>query len=492
MFISSSNTTNGVIKMNNLELIKKSVSNYVAGKFELPKIEGKKNFYIIPLSGGLDSFATAYTLLALYPATPFCFVHCDTGIEAEGTEEAFERFEAVTGRSILKIKPKYGLLEGVEKHGNFLPSQRHRSCTQTLKTLPIKKFFNALKEKFGDDSVFIQFVGLRADEPQREGIEWAEEHIASSYPLQSLGIRKEDVNLIVERIQGIPRYYQDKSRSGCKICIFSRRSEIIAAWNNSPVDLERAANTEEIPVSTLNIYNAMPTPVSKILNVGRNWVNYYRPSELGYKAAGFESSRGKNKLVNGIDDMFGASDSKRLYVAIEYFYEANTYGFLAQPMVFFEKLISYSTSMAGIKKALKHFWLHRLHTKEMYDQSEERLAGERQVYIFEVEVDDFENEIPPAPQGVFTWQNDRTPLFAIRKAVAVLERILLTEGEKQNVHHYDPTISKQAVNSVEKLKSEKEYGRILSVTKYQKPPMSELVDDFDITDAPVACMACSR
>ena len=221
-------------------------------------------------------------------------------------------------------------------------------------------------------------------------------------------------------------------------------------------------------------------------------MNYYRPSDLGYKEAGFESLRGKNKLVSGIDDLFGASDSKRLYAAVEFHYESNSYGFLAHPMVFFEKLITYSTSMAGVKKALKHFWLHRLHTKEMYDQTEESLSGERQVYIFEIEVDDFDTEIPKAPSSVFTWQNDRTPLYAIRKTVAVVERILLTEGEKQNTHHYDPTIKKQALASVEKLKDEKEYGRILSVTKYEKPPMSELVDDFDIAEAPVACMACSR
>lgn len=477
---------------NNYLKIKNTVEKYVSGTYNLPVIDDKKVFYIIPLSGGLDSFATAYTLLAKFPTTPFTFVHADTMAEAEGTEEALKAFEDITGRRIIKLKPKAGLFEGIEKYGNFIPSQRHRSCTQTLKTAPIKKFFDALKQRHGDDSLFMQFVGLRADEPKRKGIEWSQEHIGSAYPLQSLGIKKQDVNKIVEEIQITPIYYLNKSRSGCVPCIFSRRSELVDAWSTSSARLDRAAKMEEVPENILKIYNDLPTPVTKLLNAGRNWLNFYRPAALGYPRMGCEEKRGKNKINNKIIDLFGASQSKRIYVAIEYHYYPNNYGIAKEPFIFFESLLTYSTSLGGIKKSLKHFWLHRLHTKEMYNHDEKQIGEERRIFIFEIEVDDYDNEIPKSPDEVFTWQNDRTPLYAIRKTVSVIERILLTEGERQNTRHSDLKIKEQALTSMEKLDKQKEYGRTLNVSEYIKPSFEELVDDIDITEAPTACMACSR
>jgi hypothetical protein len=474
------------------DLIKNVIAKYIKGSYTLPSFEGKKMFYIVPLSGGIDSFATAYTLFALFPDAPITYVHADTGVEAKGTAEALELFEQITGKKIIRIKPKYDLLEGIERAGNFLPSQRQRSCTQTLKTLPIKRFYNALKERHGDDALFMQFVGLRADEPARKGIDWKEEHIGSAYPLQALGLVKADVNNIVNAIQGIPLYYLQKSRSGCTMCIFSRRSEIIDAWTSSPVELERAAKMEEVPQSVNTIYNQLAKPLHEVIGSSRNWVNYFRPSELGYKVAGFETKRGKNKLNTQIDDLFGASEAKRLYVAVEYHYYDNAYGLCQEAHVFFEKLITYSTSLGGIKTALKHFWHHRLLTKELYSQTAEELSGERQIYIFELEIDNFDDEIPPTPEGVYTWQSDRKPLYAIKKTVSVIERILLTEGEHQNLYSSTKSTRESAAKALEIIEKEKVYGRILSLQKYDKPPLSELESDIDITDAPAACMACSR
>lgn len=386
------------------------------------------------------------------------------------------------------------MLEMVSRSGNFLPSQRQRSCTQMLKTLPIKRFYDQLKALHGDDSLFIQFVGLRFDEPQRTGIEWTENHIVSAYPLQALRITKADVNTICQRIQGIPLYYQEKSRSGCQICIFSRRSEVIDSWRVAPELMNRAAKMEQIPENVVSIYNHLPQPVSQLTGIGRNWMNYYRPSRLNNPDVPYEVERGRNKLVSGMDDLFGASQAKRLYVAVEYQFESNLFGMMREPFVFFEKIITYSTSLAGLKKALKFFWLHRIHTKEMHLLDEDGLRDERQIQILEIEVDDFDNEIPPKPEGtgVYTWQNDGKPLYAIRKTMAVIERILLHEGFYQGLKSTDVQTRKRATQALEKLSREKEYGRILSSLRYDQPAYSELVDDIDIADAPVPCAACSR
>lgn len=468
------------------------IKQFASGGYELPTFKGKKVFYFIPLSGGIDSFATAYTLLALYPSAPFTFIHADTGVEAEGTADALARFEQITGRKVLKLIPKRDLLEQIESQGNFLPSVNARFCTQLLKTVPIQKFYNALKERHGDDCMFLQFVGLRADEPLRKGIDWSQDHIASAYPLQALGLRKPDVNKIVHQIQKIPFYYLDKTRSGCSMCIFMRRSEVIDSWIKEPVKMERAAKMEEMPANALRIYNALPTPVGTLVGASRNWLNYYRPAALGYHQHGYEGRRGKNKLQNNMDDMFGASEAKKLYAAIEFHYYGNTFGIAAENHVFYEKLITYSTSLGGAKTALKHFWKHRLDTAELYEMTGEKLSEERRVFIFELEVDDFDNEIPPTPEGTFTWQNDKTSLYAIRKTKAVIERILLSEGEKQATASADPHIRKSAERSVEILKGQKCYGRVLNVQEYEKPTAGDLYDDFDIKSAPTPCLSCSR
>lgn len=468
------------------------IGSYQTGCFSLPVVEGKKMFYIVPMSGGIDSFVTAYTMLALFPTTPLTFVHCDTGIEVSGTTESLDKFESITGKKIIRIGARKDMLELIEAQGNFLPSQRQRTCTQMMKTLPIKRFFNALKELHGDDAMFIQFVGLRADEPTRSGIDWEQSHIGSAYPLQALGLRKEHVNMILERIQGIPRYYTNKSRSGCQVCIFSRRSEIIDAWKQAPNILSRAANMENLPSEITTIYNSLPTTVSQITGVARNWMSYYRPSFLNNPSTSYEGKRGSNQLSTQVEDLFGASLAKRLYVAVEYHYYDNSYGMTAEPFVFFENIITYSTSLSGVKKALKHFWLHRLHTKELYESSEQELDGERQIQILELEVDNFDQEVPPKPAGGYTWQSDQKPLYAIRKTNAIIERILLTEGFYQDLKSNNPGYRKIAKAALNKLEKETSYGRILSSLKYEKPALSDLVEDLDIVDAPVSCIACSR
>ena len=64
------------------------VDEFVTGEYVLPTVSGKKVFFIIPLSGGIDSFTVGHVLLARYPNTKFTFINADTGFEADGTEEA--------------------------------------------------------------------------------------------------------------------------------------------------------------------------------------------------------------------------------------------------------------------------------------------------------------------------------------------------------------------------------------------------------------------
>lgn len=471
------------------------IASSTKGCFQLPTAEGKKVFYVVPLSGGIDSFATGYVLNAMFPHINFIYVNADTGVEVDGTEQALERFEQITGKSIYRIKPKRDLFTMIEGQGNFLPSQRQRSCTQAMKTTPISQFFKAMRARFGEDIVVFQFVGIRADEPYRTGIEWKEPWLASVHPLANLGLVKRDVNLIVEMAQGIPSYYSYKSRSGCAVCIFSRRQEILAAWQRNPKTLARAANMENVPAAVMKIYNALPRRVSELLKVGRNYINYYRPSWLNNPKSACEAPRKKTKAKNSSPmtmDMF-SNESKSLFVAVEYHYEDNRFGMLSGPMVYFEDIINYSTTMAGLKNSLKFFWIHRLHTKEMHGlDTEDELRGERRIAIFQIEVDYFDQEIPPKPESVYTWQNDKTPLYAIRKTLQVIEHILLCAGINQGRNSKDRHWATRATEHEKTLRCQRQYGRILHVSEYIPQRESDLIEDADVVDEPAPCLACSR
>lgn len=478
-------------KANNLTLISDVVRKVVKGCFTLPHEEGKHNIYVVPLSGGIDSFATAYSLLAYYPEIDYLYVHTDTGVEAKGTAEALAKFEEITGRSIHRIIPDRDMLTQIEDNGNFLPSQRQRSCTSSMKTYPFNRFYSELKAKHDGNVMIWNMVGIRADEPYRSGIEWKEDNVASAFPLASLGLVKQDVNTIVDEIQLIPAYYNSYSRSGCEICIFSRRQEVLAAWGNNPTVVERCAKMEELPGNVLKVYNAMPKGISSETGISRNYLTYYRPSWLsGSSETGYEGKRGRlsNPNCKGTSDMFG--DAKRLYVAVEYEYYDGKYG-MTGPMVYFENMINYSTTLGGLKTSLKFFWLHRLHTKEMYGMDDEEMLGRfRKIAIIEMEIDNFDDEIPPAPPGIYTWQNDRKPLYAIRKTKAVVEHILLKEGLRQQLKSSDPSACDMATRALKDVTQE--YGRILNASPYEPPKQEDLEDDIDIEDAPTVCISCSK
>jgi len=466
----------------NLSQLTKVITPYLKGCFELPKAKNPENelIHIVGVSSGIDSTATALVLKVLFPTTDFLYVFTDTQWEAKGTLETLNLLEGFLGKDILRIKAPQGLLKQIEMAGGYLPSQRARSCTSYQKIQPFQRFMRDLKIKTNDGKVeFAQYTGIRADEPTRKGAQFSG-NTSNNFPLQSLGLTKEDVNAIVNQTVGIPLYYKEKSRSGCPICIFSRRSEIIAAWSEDSDRVMSAAKFEILPDNVTSIYENLPKSVAQETGISRNWMGYVRPDWLGYPSVGAQTSkRGKLQRKETLD-MFSES-SKHIYVAIEYLYHAGIPG-MALPQVYFENFITYSTSFGGLKVALKHFWLHRLQTKVMHslsDDSERGMVENKQIALIQIEVDDYASLVPVKPSDTYTWQNDRTPLLAIRKNVSVLKHILLCEGLRQDGN---PKISRVS----------KEYGRVLHFTQYEKPAYEDLVDDIDIEDAPVACNTCSR
>ncbi len=462
----------------NIQQLKSVIIPQLKGTFELPQPTNpdSKLIHIVGVSSGIDSTATALTLKALFPDTHFLYVFTPVGDwEVNGTEEALLRLAAYLETNIVSVSADLGMLAYIDKAGGFLPSQRQRYCTTTMKILPMQRFMNTLRQQHGETVEFAQYTGIRADEPTRQGAHYQDGDITNYFPLQALGLDKKAVNRIVQKTVGIPLYYVDKSRSGCPICIFSRRSEVIGTLYREPPRLQQAADFEVMPANVIQIFNHLPTPVSVDTGISRNWLAFVRPHWLGYKKMGYQGTRGKAKKGATID-MFSQM-SKHLFVAVEYQY-CDIFS-LMEP-VFKEQIITYSTSLGGLKTALKHFWLPRLQTKELHDiDTIEALEYEKQLAIIQVDVYDYDAVIPKKPEDTYTWQNDKTPLIAIRKAIAIIEHILLVEGLKQD--------NNPAINKVKQ-----SHGEVLNFQHYTPPAESELVDDIDIEDVPVMCNACSR
>ena len=460
----------------------KQISRYFKGCIELPKpTPGKKQFILCPISSGIDSTAVAIVMGLQFPELPIVYIHTDTGIEVAGTADAIDKIEQFTGHQVLRIKPPLSLLDYIEANGNYLPSQRQRFCTQVAKIKPFKALIKALELKH-PDAEFISLVGIRADEPSREGMVWREGNITSVFPLKMLGLNKQDVNRIVAETVGIPHYYSGRSRSGCFSCIFMRRSELIEMIRREE-GIHQASNTECLPEDYKEIVCTIPKSVSERTGIARNWLRMAIPTELGGHKLHWHNERGVVRHGKVQDDLFSAGN-KTFYVAVEHHYQPGISGH----EVHYQRLITYSSSLGGLKKALKHHWLHRLNTRDLFQvDSEAELRDRMKVGIYVVDVFNGEAELPMPPSSVYTWQQDGQPIELIKKTSAMLEDVLLEEGLVQDARFGDSWAQRQLF----KLGGNRT-GEILHGSLYEPMKLSDLVSDIDITDAPVMCNACSR
>lgn len=451
-------------------------------ELELPGAEaGKKQFFLCPISSGIDSTAVAVVLTILYPGLPIVYIHTDTGIEIDGTEEAIDRIEQFTGQKVFRLRPAKDLLQIIEDQGNYLPSSRQRFCTQVAKIRPYKNFIKALEAKH-PEAVFVSFVGIRADEPGRSGVVWTEGNITSVFPLRQLGLDKTAVNAIVSETVGIPHYYAARTRSGCFTCFFQRRTEIIELIKRSASEMERAAKSECLPAEYAAVLNNLPKSVCSQLGVSRNWLKMAVPAELGSAKMDWSNERGVVKSSKGNQDDLFSTGSKTLFCAVEHHVLPGR-----EADVHFQRFVVYSTTMGGLKTALKQHYFHRLNTRNLFQiDSEQELASRLKLGIYVIEIDDGEQELPSAPEESYTWQSDRQPIALIKKTAYMLEQVLLEEGLKQDAKSGDRFAGELLGKLGHSL------GKLLHGSLYVPPTFEELQDDADITEGPIVCNACSR
>lgn len=191
--------------------------------------------HLLGLSGGKDSAALAIYMRDRVPEMEYFFT--DTGAELPETLEFVDLMEDYLGREIIRLNGGRKFDYYLKLHNNYLPSAQQRWCTINLKLKPFEDFV-------GDDEV-ISYVGIRADEPQREGYISTKPNIKAVFPFKEDGLVKGDIiKLLEESGLGLPKYYDWRSRSGCHFCFYQRKIEWIGLYENHP-DLFEDAKTYE-------------------------------------------------------------------------------------------------------------------------------------------------------------------------------------------------------------------------------------------------------
>lgn len=177
--------------------------------------------HIVALSGGKDSTAMALRLRELEPATPFEFVCTPTGNELSEMVAHWAKLQDVLGTKLRLLGSGDSLGSLIDKW-NALPNWRQRWCTRVLKIEPFEKYV-------ASNMPCVVYVGIRADEADREGVEYKDTRIERRFPLieWTWGVR-DVLDFLERRGITIPR------RTDCAACFFQTLGEWYTLWNDHP------------------------------------------------------------------------------------------------------------------------------------------------------------------------------------------------------------------------------------------------------------------
>lgn len=194
--------------------------------------------HICGISGGKDSTALAIHIKKTRPEIfeNLELFFTDTGSELPEIYEHLDKLEKYLGKKILRIKAdphsgnKFKVVDGEDdsnpfdelltKFKGYLPSPRSRWCTRELK-------IKTMESWIGKDYC-ISYVGIRTDEPAREGYSSKDKNknIKSSFPYREDELILKDIyNILEDSGLGLPSYYKWRTRSGCYFCFYQRRVE---------------------------------------------------------------------------------------------------------------------------------------------------------------------------------------------------------------------------------------------------------------------------
>jgi len=185
---------------------------------------------IVAFSGGKDSTAMALLLEEKEPNSYRKFLYTPTGNELPEMKEHMKKMLALFGSERFIILDPINLVDLI-KEQECIPNYRMRFCTRIIKIEPCITHLRTV-----DNPVLC--VGLRADEPLREGL--YDEYVTNRYPLREYGFTISDVYQYLNHKKiTIPK------RTDCAFCYYQRLIDWQRLWENHP-DLYKQAETLEI------------------------------------------------------------------------------------------------------------------------------------------------------------------------------------------------------------------------------------------------------
>ena len=195
--------------------------------------------HIVALSGGKDSTAMALRLAEVEPDTPFNYVCTPTGDELPEMFAHWRKLGDLLGKQILPVME--GTLDSCMSDNNCIPNHRMRFCTRLLKIAPFKKMLVAAMPA-------VSYVGLRADELDREGANYGgdtslqidgEMGVQQKYPFREWGWNLAEVmEYLDKRGVSVPQ------RTDCARCFFQTISEWYSLWRDHPDLFEKGVQDE--------------------------------------------------------------------------------------------------------------------------------------------------------------------------------------------------------------------------------------------------------
>lgn len=159
------------------------------------------------------------------------YIYTPTGSELPELFEHIDRLSVLLGKPIKRLGIGKTLHELIDEMG-MLPNFRARWCTRILKIEPTIEYMQALP------AGSLLYVGLRADEPTREGIYG--DDVKSVFPFKDWGWTESDIwQFLDDRQIKIP------VRTDCGDCYHQRIIEWRNYWRDYPEKYAESVAVEE-------------------------------------------------------------------------------------------------------------------------------------------------------------------------------------------------------------------------------------------------------